>query len=103
MAEAAASLVLPYVLGLRRHLQPPRDGLLMTLVGTARLHRCFDLGGLRCRHHHHMHIRFLSACPPDATAEARIIKFGKTLCPMSVEICGAESRRMAVARTLDRI
>jgi uncharacterized protein (TIGR00369 family) len=33
-----------------------------------------------------MNIRFLAPCRSDATAEARVIKRGKTLCPVSVEI-----------------
>ena len=41
-----------------------------------------------------MNIRFLAPCRSDATADAHVIKLGKTLCPVSVEI---RDQRGAVA------
>lgn len=35
-----------------------------------------------------MNIRFLAPCRSDANAEARVIKYGNTLCPVSVNISG---------------
>lgn len=45
-----------------------------------------------------MNIRFLAPCHSKATAEAKIIKFGKTLCPVSVEIRDVQGVLVAVAQ-----
>jgi uncharacterized protein (TIGR00369 family) len=45
-----------------------------------------------------MNIRFLAPCRSDATAEAKIIKVGKTLCPVSVEVRDAQQVLVAVAQ-----
>jgi uncharacterized protein (TIGR00369 family) len=62
-------------------------GLLMTLADTAACLAVLTLAGADAAvTTTDMNIRFLAACRSDATAEARILKFGKTLCPVSVEI-----------------
>jgi acyl-coenzyme A thioesterase PaaI-like protein len=45
-----------------------------------------------------MNIRFLSACNSNATAEARVIKFGRTLCPAEVMIRDAAGKEVAIAQ-----
>jgi uncharacterized protein (TIGR00369 family) len=45
-----------------------------------------------------MNIRFLAACRTDVTAEARVIKFGRTLCPVSVDLFDAHGVHVAVAQ-----
>ena len=45
-----------------------------------------------------MSIRFLAPCRSDVTAEARIIKFGRTLCPVAVELFDAGGVKVAVAQ-----
>ncbi|HET6462624.1 MAG TPA: PaaI family thioesterase [Candidatus Krumholzibacteria bacterium] len=45
-----------------------------------------------------MNIRFLAPCRSDLTAEARIIKLGRTLCPLAVDLFDAGSVRVAVAQ-----
>ena len=45
-----------------------------------------------------MNIRFLAACRSDVTAEARLIKFGRTLCPVAVELFDAQGVKVAVAQ-----
>lgn len=45
-----------------------------------------------------MNIRFLAPCRSDATAEAKIIKVGRTLCPVSVEVRDAQRVLVAVAQ-----
>ncbi len=45
-----------------------------------------------------MNIRFLAPCQSDATAEAKIIKVGRTLCPVSVEVRDAQQVLVAVAQ-----
>lgn len=45
-----------------------------------------------------MNIRFLAACRTDVTAHARLIKFGRTLCPVAVELFDAAGAMVAVAQ-----
>lgn len=45
-----------------------------------------------------MSIRFLARCVSDVTAEARIIKFGRTLCPVAVDLYDAGGIKVAVAQ-----
>lgn len=54
-----------------------------------------------------MNIRFLAPCLTDVTAEARVIKLGRTLCPVSVDLFDANGKKVAVAQVtymrLDKI
>jgi acyl-coenzyme A thioesterase PaaI-like protein len=45
-----------------------------------------------------MNIRFLARCRTDAIAKARIIKFGRTLRPVSVDVHDFNRVRVAVAQ-----
>jgi len=45
-----------------------------------------------------MNIRFLAACRSDVTAEARVIKLGRTLCPLAVDLFDASGVKVAVAQ-----
>jgi len=45
-----------------------------------------------------MNIRFLAPCVTDVTATARVIKLGKTLCPVAVDLFDADGRPVAVAQ-----
>lgn len=45
-----------------------------------------------------MNIRFLSACRTDVYAEAKIIKLGRTLVPVAVELFDDNNVRVAVAQ-----
>jgi uncharacterized protein (TIGR00369 family) len=45
-----------------------------------------------------MNIRFLAPCRTDVTALARVIKFGRTLCPVAVDLFDAEGTQVAVAQ-----
>jgi len=45
-----------------------------------------------------MNIRFLSACLTDVIVEARVIKFGKTLCPVQVDLFDTSGKHVAVAQ-----
>lgn len=42
-----------------------------------------------------LHIRYLNACLSDVTATARVIKLGRTLCPVAVDLFDAEGRPVA--------
>ena len=45
-----------------------------------------------------LHIRYLAPCLTDVTAEARVIKLGRTLCPVHVDLFDANGGRVAVAQ-----
>jgi uncharacterized protein (TIGR00369 family) len=45
-----------------------------------------------------MNIRFLAPCLSPATAKAEVIKLGRTMCPVSVEIFDAQGALVAVAQ-----
>jgi uncharacterized protein (TIGR00369 family) len=45
-----------------------------------------------------MNIRFLAACLTDVTARAQVIKFGRTLCPVAVDLFDANGQPVAVAQ-----
>jgi uncharacterized protein (TIGR00369 family) len=45
-----------------------------------------------------MNIRFLAPCKTGVRAEAKIIKFGKTLCPVAVDLFDEKGHKVAVAQ-----
>ena len=45
-----------------------------------------------------MNIRFLAPCLTDVTTKARVIKFGRTLCPVAVDLFDEADRQVAVAQ-----
>jgi uncharacterized protein (TIGR00369 family) len=45
-----------------------------------------------------MNIRFLAPCLTGVTAKARVIKFGRTLCPVAVDLFDEKERQVAVAQ-----
>ncbi len=44
-----------------------------------------------------LHVRYLNPCLSDVIAAARVIKLGRTLCPVSVELCDLQGKSVAVA------
>lgn len=45
-----------------------------------------------------MNIRFLAPCLTDVTAKARVIKLGRTMCPVAVDLFDSEGTQVAVAQ-----
>jgi len=45
-----------------------------------------------------MNIRFLAPCLSEVTAKAKIIKLGRTMCPVSVNLYDASKKHVAVAQ-----
>ena len=45
-----------------------------------------------------MNIRFLAPCLSDLTAKATVIKFGRTMCPVAVDLFDANAKQVAVAQ-----
>jgi uncharacterized protein (TIGR00369 family) len=45
-----------------------------------------------------MNIRFLAPCLTDVTVKANVIKFGRTLCPVAIDLYDANEKHVAVAQ-----
>lgn len=45
-----------------------------------------------------MNISFLAACTSDVTARARVINFGRTMCPVAVDLYDSNEKHVAVAQ-----
>ena len=74
-------------------------GLLMTVADSAACFAIFTRSGPRIPlTTTDMNIRFLAPCRSDVTAKARLIKFGKTMCPVGVELFDEDQRMVAVAQ-----
>jgi uncharacterized protein (TIGR00369 family) len=97
--NGAATLTAPYDPSYDGVFNSFHGGLLMTLADKASCVAVLTQAGADAViTTTDMSIRFLAPCHSDATAEARIIKFGRTLCPVSVEIRDAEGALVAVAQ-----
>lgn len=74
-------------------------GLLMTVADSAACFAIFTGTGPRVRlTTTDMNIRFLAPCLSDVTAKARVIKYGKTMCPVMVELFDQNEKMVAVAQ-----
>ena len=45
-----------------------------------------------------MNIRFLAPCLTNVTAKASVIKFGRTLCPVAVDLFDGQGKQVAIAQ-----
>jgi uncharacterized protein (TIGR00369 family) len=98
-AEGVAWLTAPYDPAFDGIFKSFHGGLLMTLADTAACVAVLTLAGADAMvTTTDMNIRFLAPCRSDATAEARVIKFGKTLCPVAVDVRDASGVQVAVAQ-----
>ena len=74
-------------------------GLLMTVADSTACFAIFTETGPNVRlTTTDMNIRFLAPCFSDVTAEARVIKTGKTLCPVAIDLYDAQRTHIAVAQ-----
>ncbi len=74
-------------------------GLLMTLADSTACFAILTRTGPETRlTTTDMNIRFLAPCFTDVTAKATVIKFGRTLCPVSVTLFDAAQTPVAVAQ-----
>ena len=94
--DGTATLTAPYDEAYDGIFKSFHGGLLMTLADTAACVAVLTLAGAEATiTTTDMNIRFLAPCHSNVKANARIIKFGKTLCPVSVEL--RDERGVAVA------
>lgn len=100
LAEGEATLTMPHG-GRDFHgiFESLHGGLLMTLADTAACVAVLTMDGPDAViTTTDMNIRFLAPCLTDATAEAKIIKFGKSLVPVNVWLRDASGREVALAQ-----
>ena len=74
-------------------------GLLMTIADSAACFAIFTRTGPHIRlTTTDMNIRFLAPCLTDVTVKANVIKSGRTMCPVSVNLYDAVGKHVAVAQ-----
>ncbi len=74
-------------------------GLLMTVADSVACFAIMTRAGSNARlTTTDMSIRFLAPCLTDVTVRARVIKFGRTLCPATVDLFDAGGTHVAVAQ-----
>ena len=98
-ADGAATLTAPYDRAYDGIFGSFHGGLLMTLADTCACVAILSRIGADANvTTTDMNIRFLAACRSDATAQARVIKTGRTLCPVAVDLRDASGVLVAVAQ-----
>jgi uncharacterized protein (TIGR00369 family) len=74
-------------------------GLLMTIADSASCFAIFTKTGPFIKlTTTDMNIRFLAPCLTDVTVKATVIKLGRTMCPVSVDLYDATGKQVAVAQ-----
>ena len=74
-------------------------GLLMTIADSTACFAIFTKTGPDIRlTTTDMNIRFLAPCLTDATARAKVIKLGRSLCPVEVNVYDTQNKHVAVAQ-----
>ena len=74
-------------------------GLLMTVADSAAAFALMTLTGPEAKMTTtDMNIRFLAPCLTDLTARAKVIKFGRTLSPMAVDLYDENDKHVAIAQ-----
>jgi acyl-CoA thioesterase len=99
VSKGRATLIAPYDPSYDGIFQSFHGGLLMTLADTAACVAVLMSAGANAEiTTTDMNIRFLAPCRSNCTAEATVIKFGKTLCPVSVTLCDMNGTQVALAQ-----
>lgn len=99
LAEGSCEVKVPRKLSYDGIFESFHGGLLMTVADSAACFAIFTRTGPRTRlTTTDMNIRFLAPCLSDVTAKARVIKFGKTMCPVTVDLFDQNERMVAVAQ-----
>jgi uncharacterized protein (TIGR00369 family) len=99
VTASAATLYMPFRPQLTGIFESLHGGLLMTLADTAACVAVLAaLSGDDVITTTDMNIRFLGPCLTGATATARVIKAGRTLCPTHVNITDESGSLVAIAQ-----
>jgi uncharacterized protein (TIGR00369 family) len=99
LGQGLARVTVPYDRKWDGVFESFHGGLLMTVADSA---ACFAVmtmtGPDEPMTTTDMNIRFLAPCRSDLTAEARVIKLGRTLCPLTIDLFDVAGVRVAVAQ-----
>lgn len=99
MSEGACEILAPRKMSYDGVFESFHGGLLMTLADSTACFAIFTRTGPHVRlTTTDMNIRFLAPCLTDAVAKARVIKVGRTLCPVAVDLFDTNGRHIAVAQ-----
>ena len=99
VSKGSATLIAPYDPSYDGIFQSLHGGLLMTLADTAACVAVLMSAGANAEiTTTDMNIRFLAPCRSNCTAKATVIKFGKTLCPVSVTLRDMNGTQVALAQ-----
>lgn len=99
LGEGTATLLAPHDAAFDGIFRSFHGGLLMTVADTAACIAILTRAGAEAEvTTTDMNIRFLAPCRSDVTAAARLIKFGRTLCPVAVELHDAAGVLVALAQ-----
>lgn len=106
--EGVCELVMPRQKSYDGVFESFHGGLLMTAADSAACFAILTLTGAdQLLTTTDMNIRFLAPCLSDLRVRARVIKRGRLLCPVTVDLFDAEKRLVAVAQVtymlLDRM
>ena len=97
--DGSAELSLPYKKDFDGIFESMHGGFLMTLADTAACIAVLTKTGHEALiTTTDMNIRFLAACRTKATARAKIIKFGRSLVPVHVDLFDLKGTLVAVAQ-----
>jgi uncharacterized protein (TIGR00369 family) len=99
LAEGEATISMPQSHEYHGIFASLHGGLLMTLADTCACVAILTMTGPDAViTTTDMNIRFLAPCLSDATAQAKIIKFGRSLVPVNVTLRDANGREVALAQ-----
>lgn len=106
--EGRCKIKVPYQKHFDGVFESFHGGILMTIADSA---ACFAVltmtGPDQVLTTTDMNIRFLAPCLSDVVADARVVKLGRTMCPVAVDLFDASGRQVALAQVnyfrLDRL
>ena len=99
LSDGYCELVVPRKLKYDGVFKSFHGGLLMTIADSAACFAIFTKTGPEVRlTTTDMNIRFLAPCLSDVTAKAKVIKLGRTMVPVSVDLFDSAKRHVAVAQ-----
>lgn len=99
LSEGSSEVKVPRRMSYDGVFESFHGGLLMTVADSAACFAIFTRSGPHIPlTTTDMNIRFLAPCRSGVIAKARLIKFGKTMCPVAVELFDEDQRMVAVAQ-----
>jgi len=99
LSDGRCEAMAPRKLGYNGVFESFHGGLLMTLADSTACFAIFTKTGPDVRlTTTDMSIRFLAPCLSDAFARAEVIKMGRTLCPVTVNLFDSQNKQVALAQ-----